>query len=86
MDTVLHIKRLLYDEGFTIAGARRHLREGSGPAPESAALGSPLGSASASALGSGEIPHDPAPASINRKLLLDLRDALRAFLTVLESE
>ena len=27
VDTVLHIKRLLYDEGFTIAGARRHLRE-----------------------------------------------------------
>src|SRR6478672_558403 len=26
--TVLHIKRLLYDEGFTIAGARRHLRDG----------------------------------------------------------
>src|ERR1700733_4632297 len=30
VDTVLHIKRLLYDEGFTIAGARRHLREGNG--------------------------------------------------------
>src|SRR5580698_5405379 len=27
VDTVLRIKRLLYDEGFTIAGARRHLRE-----------------------------------------------------------
>src|ERR1700747_3328092 len=27
VDTVLHIKRLLYDEGFTIAGERRHLRE-----------------------------------------------------------
>src|SRR5262245_65865645 len=25
---ILKIKRLLYDEGFTIAGARRHLREG----------------------------------------------------------
>src|SRR5277367_758863 len=24
---VLRIKRLLYDEGFTIAGARRHLRD-----------------------------------------------------------
>ena len=27
IDTVFAIKRLLYDEGFTIAGARRHLRE-----------------------------------------------------------
>ena len=27
VETVLRIKRLLYDEGFTIAGARRHLRE-----------------------------------------------------------
>src|SRR5580704_12574950 len=29
VDTVLLIKRLLYDEGFTIAGARRHLRDAS---------------------------------------------------------
>ena len=30
VDMVFKIKRLLYDEGFTIAGARRHLREQSG--------------------------------------------------------
>src|ERR1051325_5405331 len=30
VDMVFCIKRLLYDEGFTIAGARRHLREKSG--------------------------------------------------------
>src|SRR2546423_11165267 len=30
VETVLLIKRLLYDEGFTIAGARRHLHEASG--------------------------------------------------------
>jgi DNA-binding transcriptional MerR regulator len=29
VETVRHIKHLLYDEGFTIAGARRHLSEGS---------------------------------------------------------
>src|SRR5580692_1897191 len=34
VETVRHIKRLLYDEGFTIAGARRHLREGNGASPE----------------------------------------------------
>src|SRR3981189_3837021 len=33
VDMVFRIKRLLYDEGFTIAGARRHLREHDG-APE----------------------------------------------------
>src|SRR6266516_2901991 len=30
VDLVFRIKRLLYDEGFTIAGARRHLRERNG--------------------------------------------------------
>src|ERR1700682_3132089 len=36
VDMVLRIKRLLYDEGFTIAGARRHLREHEGAVePES---------------------------------------------------
>src|SRR3984957_11143083 len=78
VDTVLLIKRLLYDEGFTIAGARRHLRDiGEGP----------LELASDS--------HEPKPAPapqadptahISRKVLLDLRDSLRAFLTLLETE
>jgi DNA-binding transcriptional MerR regulator len=27
VENVLHIKRLLYEEGFTIAGARQHLRD-----------------------------------------------------------
>jgi DNA-binding transcriptional MerR regulator len=31
IETVLTIKRLLYDEGFTIAGARKHLAEMQGP-------------------------------------------------------
>jgi DNA-binding transcriptional MerR regulator len=67
---VFRIKRLLYDEGFTIAGARRHLREhersdeienrNSHHAPE------------------GSTQH------LSRKMLLDLRDTLRAFLTLLE--
>jgi DNA-binding transcriptional MerR regulator len=74
IETVLRIKRLLYDEGFTIAGARRHLREPGGalPSPDDG------GETSASAA-SNEAPQ------ISRKVLLDLRDALRAFLTLLES-
>src|ERR1700738_2997108 len=31
IETVLTIKRLLYEEGFTIAGARKHLAEMQGP-------------------------------------------------------
>lgn len=64
---ILKIKRLLYDEGFTIAGARRHLREG-GPTEEGAAIP----------------PGHGAHQLLNRKLLLDMRDSLRAFLTLLE--
>jgi DNA-binding transcriptional MerR regulator len=70
VDLVLKIKRLLYDEGFTIAGARRHLRESNGSAnSEPASHISP-------GRGAGQL--------LNRKLLLDLRDSLRAFLTLLE--
>jgi DNA-binding transcriptional MerR regulator len=72
VDLVFKIKRLLYDEGFTIAGARRHLREnGAGAAPaESPASRSPH--------------TDNAAELLSRKMLLDLRDSLRAFLTLLE--
>jgi DNA-binding transcriptional MerR regulator len=33
VETVLHIKRLLYDEGYRIDGAKRRLRELSGEEP-----------------------------------------------------
>jgi DNA-binding transcriptional MerR regulator len=91
VQTVLEIRRLLYDEGFTIAGARRHLKEHEGHP------GGGNGNGVAGA--EGEIAHeaghsgmpahvaasDPLP-TISRKVLLDLRDALRAFLTLLETE
>ena len=68
VDLILKIKRLLYDEGFTIAGARRHLREGGGGPEESGVIP----------------PGHGAQQLLNRKLLLDMRDSLRAFLTLLE--
>jgi len=71
VETVQRIKRLLYDEGFTIAGARRHLREAESGSSEDAAATDQAGE---------------APATIGRKVLLDLRDSLRGFLTLLESE
>ena len=69
VDLVFKIKRLLYDEGFTIAGARRHLRENGTTGAEPASSG----------------PHtENAGELLSRKMLLDLRDTLRAFLTLLE--
>lgn len=79
VDTVLLIKRLLYDEGFTIAGARRHLRD-AGDSPMELEPESGVEAKAQRATGT------PQAAEISRKVLLDLRDSLRAFLTLLESE
>ena len=70
VDMVFRIKRLLYDEGFTIAGARRRLREKAG-AEETSDHGANFSGDGGSQL-------------LGRRVLLDLRDALHAFLTLLE--
>jgi len=85
IETVFVIKRLLYDEGFTIAGARRHLRdqgvESNGSSDAAAATGA---GSTWSQPGKG---HAGQPSlGLNRKTLLDLRDSLRSFLTLLEHE
>jgi DNA-binding transcriptional MerR regulator len=72
VDMIFSIKRLLYDEGFTIAGARRHLREQND-----------AGDAEGAALPSGGAV-EGASQLLSRKMLLNLRDSLRAFLTLLE--
>ena len=77
VEMVLRIKRLLYDEGFTIAGARRHLREQNGDGESS-------GTAGAGASSTGGAVVEGAAQLLSRKMLLDLRDTLRAFLTLLE--
>jgi DNA-binding transcriptional MerR regulator len=82
VDLVLKIKRLLYDEGFTIAGARRHLREHAGLSDSEMTGSGPSGALGRAA---HELAHtEGAPQLLNRKMLLDLRDSLRAFLTLLE--
>src|SRR5574337_21368 len=78
IETVLKIKRLLYDEGFTIAGARRHLREQEGNGGDA----SPGTSPQREPMPPGA--QQVAPQAVSRQVLLDLRDALRAFLTLLE--
>jgi DNA-binding transcriptional MerR regulator len=69
LDMVFKIKRLLYDEGFTTEGARRHLKEQAGLD---------------NGTGDGAGPAEDTPQILSRKMLLDLRDTLRAFLTLLE--
>ena len=94
VDTVLRIKRLLYDEGFTIAGARRHLRErGRATSRPSARSETRRGQATTARNWRKRLPPlEPrgrfklAIRTISRKVLLDLRDSLRAFLTLLETE
>lgn len=73
VDLVLKIKRLLYDEGFTIAGARRHLQDLAHVTGEAAEVGGPPAGMA-----------DASTAQLSRKMLLDLRDGLRSFLTLLE--
>ena len=77
VDLVLKIKRLLYDEGFTIAGARRHLRDMNHP---------PTQADPALSETRPPLSHDITSTHLNRKMLLDLRDALRSLLTLLESK
>jgi DNA-binding transcriptional MerR regulator len=143
VDMVFKIKRLLYDEGFTIVGARRHLRETNGAIAVEQSARAAASSASSGAGGEGSngsysagasdhahyadakdsssaypagdashsgshasashaahsgghasaASHAPRSAStstenaaelLNRKMLLDLRDSLRGFLTLLE--
>ena len=83
IETVFEIKRLLYDEGFTIAGARKHLAEQAGANDLEVAAHESSSAASAAT---------PAPAKndrsskAHRKLLLDLHEELLAVLTLLERE
>jgi DNA-binding transcriptional MerR regulator len=94
VEMVLRIKRLLYDEGFTIAGARRTLREIPGSADAETRSGKNSDSSGAHGVAGSWNSHGALAALgalgegsaqlLNRKMLLDLRDTLRAFLTLLE--
>jgi DNA-binding transcriptional MerR regulator len=95
IETVFEIKRLLYEEGFTIAGARKHLEEqGNDQAqPQASSSGGEEGNSAASlgtSIASSAPLHHSArrePASrAHRKFLLDLHEELLAVLTLLERE
>ena len=74
IETVFEIKRLLYDEGFTIAGARKHLAERNGGSVVTAEDSHPA------------VAHQESASRIDRKLLLDLHEELLAALTLLKRE
>lgn len=74
IEVVFEIKRLLYDEGFTIAGARKYLSEHSGGENGKAAAQSPAA------------PHPEHRSRAHQKFLLDLHEELLAILTLLERE
>ncbi|HEX5422529.1 MAG TPA: MerR family transcriptional regulator [Candidatus Acidoferrales bacterium] len=71
IEMVFEIKRLLYEEGFTIAGARKHLSNQASANPE-AAEEKPL--------------KTPVNSRAQQKFLLDLHEELLAILTLLERE
>jgi len=88
IETVFEIKRLLYEEGFTIAGARKHLAD---LAAGGAVLSGNLLVAEPAAPEHVASPPVQSRASIEasvaqRNLLLDLREELLAILTLLERE
>src|SRR5580658_9269202 len=68
VEMVLRIKRLLYDEGFTIAGARRHLREQNGAGESDGASGVASSGASSGIAGSG-LAGDGTAQLLSRKML-----------------
>jgi DNA-binding transcriptional MerR regulator len=73
IETVLRIKELLYEEGFTIAGAKKRLeaeQSGKPVTPQSMAAETP--------------PAAPAGDDKGREALIEVREGLRAILTLLD--
>ena len=80
IETVLRIKQLLYEEGFTIAGAKKRLEmemAGRAPTPSSAPPGGNGGDGAAAGGG-------VAGGDQTKKALHEIRDQLREILTLLD--
>ncbi len=87
IETVLRIKQLLYEEGFTIAGAKKRLEaelSGRGTTPVSMASEAVAASTSASAT-SADTAAEARPAEdVTRVVLGEMRTQLRELLTLLD--
>jgi DNA-binding transcriptional MerR regulator len=80
IETVLRIKQLLYEEGFTIAGAKKRLETelgGRGGTPAA------MASLPETVVASVE-PEPPPRADATREVLQDVREHLRQILTLLD--
>ena len=91
VETVLRVKQLLYEEGFTIAGARKHLEDQLKEQAHAHGRSSNGDAKNSIATAAAEAPHArpsrPELASrAHRKFLLDLHEELLAVLTLLERE
>ena len=83
IETVLRIKQLLYEEGFTIAGAKKRLEAelgGRGATPSAMAS---LPETEVTDVAVVAPAPDPA-ADMTRAMLLELREGLRGILTLLD--
>jgi DNA-binding transcriptional MerR regulator len=81
IETVLRIKQLLYEEGFTIAGAKKRLEAelgGRGTTP------STMASLPETVVTNVEVTAAPEPGPDTRAVLLEVRDHLRGILTLLD--
>jgi len=79
IETVLRIKQLLYEEGFTLAGAKKRLEmemAGRTPTPSSAPPGGNGGDGAAASAAGG--------SDATKKALHEIRDQLREILTLLD--
>jgi DNA-binding transcriptional MerR regulator len=83
IETVLRIKQLLYEEGFTIAGAKKRLEAemgGRGPTPSAMAS---LPETEVADVEPVAPPPDATPDN-TRAMLVELREGLRGILTLLD--
>lgn len=85
IETVMRIKQLLYDEGFTIAGAKKRLeaeQAGRTSTPQTDAARAPT----PPTVSRSPTPNSAAADERGRALLLEVREQLRAILTLLDGD
>lgn len=87
VENVVRIKKLLYDEGFTIAGAKKRLEaeaSGRGTTPNSMASEAEATRAAEPSRTPEPVPPPAAPDERTRAVLLEVREQLREMLTLLD--
>ncbi len=82
IETVLRIKQLLYEEGFTIAGAKKRLEAELGGRGATPATMASLPETEVTTVEPGGLPEAADDAA--RAVLLEVRDHLRGILTLLD--